>query len=403
MVKLVVTVILLIGLIWVIVFYPIPTCIFSLGAIGYIYLIYPLLLGVVGFWRERSKSFEPAERPAVSIIVAAFNEEKNIAKRIHNILASEYPSDKIEILIGSDGSKDETVAEAQSVKDERVRVLDFTSNRGRASVHNDCARDAKGDILVFSDAETEFTPNFLRHITTPFQDPKVGLATGVMELLNKSESGLAVSRGVYWKFEYWMRNLESNAGLLAVASGCCMAIRKKLYRPMPLSTDDIDFVCPLDVVGQGCSCVHVPEAVVYERQFAGERGEFRSRVRMTSRNIYGTWMRLIQYSPLGHPRLWFPVISHKFLRWLTPFFMIASYVCTWINQSNFFMDAAFVIQTACYTAAVLGYILRFFNYEIRFLSSFHSFALANAGFFVGTIKGIWGTRPSTYYRQNEER
>jgi poly-beta-1,6-N-acetyl-D-glucosamine synthase len=375
--------------------FPYVTAGVSLLMVLYVYLLYPLLVRCMKQKAEVSVASAEAW-PSVSVIISAYNEENCIYQRIHNIMQLDYPKELIEIIVGSDGSIDSTVSIVKNAFPE-VNVLDFKTNRGRSSVHNDCAKQASNQILLFTDAESLFTKDFLKKITRPFSDTNVGLTTGVMELLDKDENELTVSRGFYWKFEYWLRDVESQAGLLSVASGCCMAIRRDLYQPLPEITDDIDFICPIDVVLAGYKNRHVPDAVVYESQFTSARGELRSRIRMTARNLAGT-LRHLRLAKVQNPKLLWSLWSHKILRWATPCFLITAFVSSLFMLPSPVGLLLFGVQALAYALALLGGLGKVAGIHMGLLGCFYSFFIANL---IGSMKAFTGDAASTYHRASE--
>ncbi|RLB04932.1 MAG: hypothetical protein DRG83_03730, partial [Deltaproteobacteria bacterium] len=198
--------------------------------------------------------------PIVSVIVAAYNEEKSIGRRIENLLEQNYPKDKLEIIVASDGSTDRTVRIAKQFLG--VKVLDFKENRGRAAIQNDGVKIAKGEVIVFTDSETEFEKNFLRRITEYFFYEKVGCVVGNL-VYRTQRTSISESEGFYWKLEKKLRRLESDLGILSTATGACMAVRKNLWKDLA-PIDDSDFTTPLDVILQGYKIVYAPDAIAYD-------------------------------------------------------------------------------------------------------------------------------------------
>ncbi|MFH1743100.1 MAG: glycosyltransferase [bacterium] len=372
----------------------------ALGVLIYTYAGYPLILLALGKLRRPDPAPAPSDPPSVSVIIAAFNEEEEIRERIANIFSSDYPLDRVEVVVVSDGSTDKTVEHARSAGDSRVVVLDFSENRGRAMVHNDGAAASKGDILIFSDAQSRFSPTFLRNITAPFSDPLIGCVSGVLNFINRESTSLGQSRGFYWTFEYLLRDLSSRAGVLAIASGACMAVRRDLFRPFGSATDDVDFITPIDVITQGSRLVHRSDAVAGELMFVHPRAEFRSRIRMTSRNWIGTWRRLRSCSIWRFPAVWWCLISHKFLRWLTPLFLLGIFVGSVLGWSNIYLRVACCAQIALYAWAAIGLYLP--ASVPGWLGAPTSFCVANAGFALGVLSALLGRAKATYDRNKEK-
>lgn len=336
-------------------------------------------------------------QPKVSVIIAAYNEEKVIARRIENLLEQDYPKDKMEIIVVSDGSIDRTVEIAKKYENRRVKVLDFKQNRGRAAVHNDAVKVANGDIVIFTDADTEFKKDFISQIIKYFKDNSIGCVVGNL-VYKVKQSSISHSEGFYWKFEKKLRKLESNLGLLATATGACMAVRKELWKDLT-PIDDSDFTTPLDVIFQGFKVVYAPEAIAYDVPPSSIKGEFKTRVRQTSKNLVGTLRRWGFKGWVKHPFVSWSLLSHKILRWFTPFFMINLFITNLIlvHKEGFYQEI-FIMQIVFYTLAVCGLIGEIVKIRIPIAQTVFSFCVANIGIAIGVIKGLIGKAPTSYKR-----
>lgn len=332
--------------------------------------------------------------PTVSIIIAAYNEEKNIEKRIRNILEQDYPTDKIEIIVASDGSTDRTVENAKQYGKYGVKILDFKQNRGRAEVQNDAVKEAKGEIIFFTDAETEFEENFLKNIVKYFSE-NVGCVVGNL-IYRSQKSSISQSEGLYFKFEKKIRELESELGILATASGACMAVRRCLWKDLT-PIDDSDFTTPLDVILQGYRVVFAKDAIAYDIPPSSVKGELKARIRQTSKNFIGTLKRWGMKGWIKHPFVSWGMLSHKILRWFTPFFMLGAFISNiFLLNKGYFYKLIFTGQVAFYILAIFGLIGELFKKRIPIASTIFSFCIANMGMGIGVIKGLIGKAPTSY-------
>ena len=231
------------------------------GIVVYVYLGYPLLLAVLGTVFPRKRHAAPHE-PTVSLLVAAYNEAKVITAKLKNSLALEYPTEKLEIVVASDGSTDGTVELASHLADgKRVRVLPFPDNRGKLYVLNDSVRKLRGDIVVFSDAASMLEPDAVRRLMENFADPHVGGVSGIYSVRKTEQAQLGASEDLYWKYETFLKRQESRLGSILGCHGALYAIRKSLY-PFPApSTINDDYVIPIRVLQQGYRVVYDPRAV----------------------------------------------------------------------------------------------------------------------------------------------
>lgn len=361
----------------------------------YVYSGYFLLLKLLSTFRRETVAVENNSHYSVSIVVSAYNEGDFIKRRIENLLHQDYLMNRAEIIVASDGSTDETVRVARNFEPDGIRVLESSQNRGRASVQNEAVKAANGNIVVFTDAETEFDRDFLKNLTKYFTDERVGCVVG--NLFYKTEgTSISESEGFYWKFEKKLRKMESDIGILATATGACMAVRKDLWRNLSL-IDDSDFITPLDVIMQGHRVVYAQDAVACDVPPSSMRGELKARIRQTSKNLIGTLKRWGWKGWIRHPLVSWGILSHKILRWFTPFFMAAAFI------SNIFLlrqgpvySALFAGQVAFYILAAVGLVGELLRKRIPVAPLILGFCVANVGMGIGVIKGLAGKAPAVY-------
>jgi len=365
----------------------------------YIYGGYALLLKIIASFHGGQTSPSPCrdeELPSVTVLITVYNEKDGIEERIKNVLACAYPAERLEILVASDGSTDGTDGCVAAMEDARVKLFRPAVRRGKTDTQNQAVARAVGELLVFTDAATRFAPLFLREIVQPFSDQSVGGVDGHLLFVSDPGIGLSQSQGRYWRQELQIRTLESDLGILAVASGACLAVRRKLFRPM-LQTVGEDCLVPLDVVDQGYRMVHATRAVAYDQMDSDSAKEFKTRVRMTLRNWQGTWNYPRLLNPLRHPGIAWGLWSHKVLRWLSPFFLLV-----WLSGSL----RVFLLGDGWATAAIPGMsfifiagvavVAELFAWRVRWLSLVFSFCLANYGFLVGVIRALLGNKVTVY-------
>jgi len=373
----------------------------SFFVILYVFALYPLMLIILNKLltqennnRVISKEFN-RYTTRTSVLIPAFNEEKNIRGRIEDILGCDYPRDRMEIIVASDGSTDSTVEYAKTYENQGVRVLDFKSNRGRAAVQNVGVDAAEGEIVVFTDAETVFEDDTIKNLIDYFGDAAVGCAVGNL-IYSTSKSSISESENLYWGFEKRIRKYESNLGILATATSAVMAVRKELWRHLT-PIDDSDFTTPLDVILEGFRVVYAPDAIAYDVPPKTMRGELKARIRQTSKNLIGTLNRWGWKGWIKHPLVSWSLLSHKLLRWLIPFFMVSAFVSNLlIIESGFVYRAAFLAQAAFYVLALVGFTGELFKTRIPVVSVVFSFCVANIGMGIGVLRGIMGKAPAAY-------
>lgn len=371
----------------------------SVAVVFYVYIGYFFVLKLAIVWGGRKSdvdltSNKSGEFPInVTVIVAAHNEEKSIEKRINNLLKQSYPPRQLEIIVASDGSTDDTVRLAERYKE--VKVLDFKEQRGRSSVHNDAVKLAGGDIIIFTDAETEFDQDFVAGIVKNFFDSSVGCVVGNL-IYRTQGTSISVSEGFYWKFEKKLREVESKLGILTTATGACMAVKKKLWVSLD-SIYDCDDITPLDVILQGYQVIYAPEAVAYDIPPSSIMGELKARIRMTAKQFNGALVKWGWKGWIQHPFHSYSLLSHKILRSLSPFFFIFSFFCSiFLFNHELVYRIAFLGYLGFYLLALTGLFGELLKIRIPIASLAFSFCLANIGMGTGVVRAIIGKTPTAY-------
>jgi len=369
------------------------------GLLAYVYRGYEWLLRLtsarMGPGDAPSPGVGDSVPPKVTVLITAHNEAARIEKRIFNVLASVYPRDRLEVLVASDGSQDGTDRLVEELgANHPVRLFASGGRLGKTETQNRALASASGEIVVFSDAETQFASDFVSEIVGPFRDPAVGMTTGRLQLVD-SGGVVAPSQGAYWAYELRLRRLESKLHILAVASGQAMAVRKNLLRRMDPTIGE-DCIVPLDVVVQGFRVVHCDAAEATDTLESEPAKELRTRIRMTLRNWLGTWSRPELLNPLKHPGYALALWSHKLLRWLGPFFALAATLSLFglLGQPLYAVLAGLALLG--YVGAGFGWAASRRNLRIPVAGQLYSFCLANAGFAIGVCKALMGHRVVTY-------
>jgi cellulose synthase/poly-beta-1,6-N-acetylglucosamine synthase-like glycosyltransferase len=363
--------------------------IISMGVIAYTWTGYPILLILLSVFNPRTGGqARTGTTPFVSIIVPAHNEENTIARKLNDCLALEYPQNQMEIIVVSDGSTDRTgaIVEGYALQEFRIKWIASESRSGKSGVQNLAASRAEGELFLFTDASTTTSPGSLHKMVRQFDDPSVGLVTATVFF---SDFGSAVEKGqgFYWRYELLLRKLESRLGILATGSGQALLVRRELFRPLPPCYGD-DCIMPLDVRLQGYRVVQDPDAIVSDVMPHTIEGELRARIRMTARNWSGTLSRPEILNPLRFPLTALGLVSHKLLRWLTPFFMGVVLLCAASLAIQGRAMLLFWLQAAFYLSAFIGWQLTRKKKMAGPFGYAFSFCLANIGFFVGMIKAL---------------
>ena len=368
------------------------------------WVFYPLFLWVLSLFKKDPKlKIEDELRKDfynITFVIAAYNEQEHIEERINNLIALDYPQDKVEIIVGSDGSTDNTedIIEKVSGLYKNVFLLAFNNRHGRAYIHNQAVTKARGDIIIFTDAKTGFDKDFLAKLLPAFSDSLVGCVSARVFYKNIGQSSISRSAGIYWKYEEFLRRLESNLGILSFGSGAALAIRKEIFKPLLLQ-EDIDRATTLDAKMQGYKVEYEPNALAYDYIEESIIEAHRARVRKTSRAFKDVLTRLLKINPFRNPLFFCSVFFHKTSRHLCPFYMIAVFVLTLflVNKSTLYFNLL-LAQILFYMSAYAGWLLEERKKKLFLFSLAYNFFLINAARFLGVIKSIFG-RPAIFYNQ----
>lgn len=337
----------------------------SLLLVVYTYLIYPILLFIVSaliqITRDLAHLLDGQDRrvrdlasdvlPRVSLIIPAFNEEMHLPSKLQNTREIDYPRDRLQVILVSDGSTDDTNEILRSIEDPGWQAIVLSENGGKAQAVNHGVAQAKSEVLVLSDASTLFAPTAIRKLVRHFEDARVGVACGVLQFESGDESKR--TEGLYWRYERTLRSMEGRLGATLTASGAIYAVRKACYQELAPSVILDDFVVPMNARALGFGVAYDPEAQATDFAAASVAAEYQRRVRIAQ----GSYRALPQFLkvPLGPATLW-AFVSHKLLRWLLPFAMLALLVTSGLLSSEPLYRAAFGAQAAFYLAAWLGHV-----------------------------------------------
>lgn len=348
----------------------------------YAYLGYPLLLAGLGRLIHREVKKRPIQ-PLVSLLIPAYNEARVMARKIANSLAIDYPPDRLEIVIASDGSTDQTAAVARAhAPAGRITVIAFPENRGKIATLNESLARLAGEIVVFSDAAAMIQPDALRRLVENFADPAVGAASGVYKIVKADEVNIGASEDFYWKYETFLKVRESRLASTLGGHGHLHAIRRSLYPyPAPGTIND-DYVIPVSVISKGYRAVYEPGAVVYEE--AREMTGFGRRVRIMAGNIQQLGEIAGLFAPLRPLELLF-FVSHKLLRLLVPFAMLAALIANAFLLSSANYAALLAFQIGFYSLAACGTLWRL---RPRILMLPFYFSMINLATFFGLYHSL---------------
>ena len=349
----------------------------SAALLGYTYVGYALLIRVLA--RRHANDAQSALTPPVTVVVAAYNEASRIAERVRNILEQDYPAENLSVIVVSDGSTDGT-ERAAAIGDARVCVIALAQNAGKAVAINAALAQVQTPFVVFTDARQRFAPDALRRLLANFADAHVGAVSGELEIVeNFAEPDLPKTPapiGLYWRMEKSLRDGEARIGWLHGVSGAIYALRRELFVPLPPGTILDDMWVPLHVVFAGSRIAMARDAIAFDSASANSHEEFRRKVR----TLAGNWQLIARMPRLLVPwrnPVWFAWVSHKFLRLIAPWALIAAWFGAALAPGAFYRFA-WLLQTLAYVAAVFALLAPRRAAKIPLLTAAGSFLMLNA-------------------------
>jgi len=366
-------------------------CWLSLFGTVYSYFIYPLVL--LAFPKKLLHIDTSKPLPFVTFIITAHNEQKRIKGKLENTLAIDYPADLREILVASDGSTDDTNQIVQSFYTQGIKLVNVQERKGKENAQLAAVLTAKGELIVFSDVATQIPPEALRNLVTLFSDPRVGAISSEDRFI--TEDGKIAGEGAYVKYEMWLRNLESQVHSLVGLSGSFFAARKDVCEDWDIGVPS-DFNTALNCVTKGYIAVSAPNVLGYYPNIKDDSKEYQRKLRTVIRGMAAIIKKPVVLNPFKLGFFAIEVFSHKIMRWLVPWFMLALLISTLlIFQQNLIFKLLLATQILFYFIAALGYILPALRGNALFKLPFFffqvNFAIADAGlrFLMGKRITIW--------------
>lgn len=367
--------------------------ILSVFLIAYTYVLYPFLLLLVSrFVRRRAGHDLGGDYPLVSVVIAAHDEEKVIEEKIRNTLSLDYPEDKIEVLIGSDGSEDRTDEICRRYSD-RIRFQRIEPRQGKANVLNTLVPMAKGEIILFSDANSMIRKGSLKKLVRHFNNPSVGGVCGRLVLESRTKSVEAIEES-YWKYETGIKKLESRIYSTIGANGGIYAIRKEYFKEIPRDTIIDDFWISLVVLESGKRILFEEDAVATEYISDNTLDEFWRKVRIGSGNIQTFFRKpyIVNQNPLF---VFSAYYTHKVVRWLIPFLLISLYFSLFSLSSGPLFLFLFHMANLGLLFSLLCLIIDVRN---RFINMVGYLAVFNFALLLGYIRYLAGRHTVTWRR-----
>mgnify|MGYP003386777996 CR=1 FL=1 len=363
----------------------------------YGYVGYPMLLAVITpfFTRYKDIPQTTSEGPTVSILVAAYNEEGYIATKIDSLLSQTYSADKFDVWVLNDGSNDRTAG----YNNPRIHLLDLPRG-GKATALNAGVKASSNEIIVFSDADNEWTDETLERLVSPFTLPSVGAVSGHLSI-RKNSTHLGLGDRLYRQYEAFIRKCETKLGNAVSADGGIFAIRRPLFDEIPQDVTD-DFYISTGAIVKGQSLIYQGTAIAYDDGVDKAKNQMRRRIRVTVRGMTSLWRRKQLFNPKNYGIYSLCLLSHKFIRRFVPFFVLLLLPVNimLVNEGGVFQIILF-LQFLFYSIAVLGLLD-----EGKRLPKIFSMAgfilLSSVGLGVGIVRFSQGKR-FTFWSPEENR
>ncbi|MEP7168925.1 MAG: glycosyltransferase [Bacteroidota bacterium] len=368
-------------------------------ALFHSYIFYPLLLQILSFRKKANQLvFEENENfPVVTVLMAAYNEEKVIAEKIESIFNTNYPEQKIQLIIGSDNSSDRTneIIKNLCSKFSQILLEEFKIRQGKAVIINELFKKATGGILIITDANVIFEARTIYELVKHFKNEKIALVDSKMINKGLKKEGISVQEKTYIEAEVSIKNAESKLwGCMMGPFGGCYALRKNFFSEIPSNFLVDDFYINMKVLEQGGKCINEKNARVYEDVSNDLKEEFRRKVRIATgnfQNLFAFFYLLFNFNSIS-----FCFFSHKVLRWIGPVFIITAFISSFLLLHIEFYKWILILQIVIYMIPALDYFLKKLNIHLSvFRFTTHLLAM-NLALFVGMIKFFKGVNSSVW-------
>jgi len=331
----------------------------------------------------------------VTFLITAYNEEKNIGQKLENTLSLDYPRDKLEIIVASDGSTDRTDEIVREFSHKGVVLHPVEGRVGKTETQNQAMKVAKGEIIIFSDATTNYSKDAIKRLVANYNDPTVGAVSGRYEYVNPTGAPVELGTILFWKYENLIKSMQTRTKTITGCCGCIYSVRRSQYEPLPRDIIS-DLVEPLKILEKGYRIAFEPEAVAYEVTEEKPEEEFSMRVRVITRGMNGLAYMKRLLNPFKYPFVAFQLISHKIARWLMPFFMIVLLISNLFLLEISIYRLIFLLQVVFYVSVPLTWVMHKYGKRLKFLFLPLYFCIVNLASVLAIINIIKGTEMATW-------
>jgi cellulose synthase/poly-beta-1,6-N-acetylglucosamine synthase-like glycosyltransferase len=297
--------------------------------LGYIFVGYPLIVWTMARFGQRAPLRDASYRPSVEAVVVAHNEGKTIGRKIQNLLALDYPEDRLSVLVVSDASSDETCDIVRALGNPRVRLLHFDEKSSKAACLNRAIATSRAEVLLLTDCRQALAKDVLLRLVAPLADPTVAAASGELVFEQEGENDFSKGMDAYWRYEKFIRKCESAIGSTVGVTGAIYVLRRDAYIPIPEETLLDDVLIPMNVVMAGQRVLFESEAYAFDVPSSDPAREKRRKTRTIAGNFQLPSLSPALLSPRANP-IWWQFVSHKMLRLLAPLLLVAALVSNWL-------------------------------------------------------------------------
>ncbi len=321
------------------------------------YIAYPIILMVMGTFAKKRVLEDDSYEPSVSMLIAAYNEEENIEDKILNSLELDYPKDKFQIVVVSDGSTDQTDQIVKRYEPQGVKLFRVEGRVGKTQARNVAVLADRSDVILFSDATAMYEKNVVRELVKKLADPTVGMVSGSLKYFDRQGASMGIATKLYWKYESFIKSCQGKLYTMTGAVGCINAFKRNLYYVLPANIIE-DFTEPLMIISQVYRVAYAPNAISYERTTQKVKQEFNMRCRVIRGGMTGFLFALKSLTLKDHSYALVQLFFHKVMRWLMPVNLILLYLINLAivatGEGSFFFSWFFYAQTLFYLVAFLG-------------------------------------------------
>ena len=373
----------------------------SAYAVFHTYVVYPFLLAIFSKNKNNKNNIQfqtNVDLPEIAVICAAYNEETVITQKIESIFNTSYPQEKITFYIGTDACTDNTVAliKNQQKNYPSLKLIEFTERTGKINIINKLCFLAEPSVFIMTDANVFFKENTLLNLVKHFKDPSVKMVCGNITKRALNTEAVTKNELQYLNFENFLKNAESTLWNIVIgAEGGCYAVRKENYMHVPPHFIADDFFITCHVLSSKGKILFENEAIAFEDTTSNTKGEFKRKTRIAT----GNFQNLIYFKNLLNPfsKTGFAFLSHKVLRWLTPFFFLINCICCFFLLNTYrLFEYIFFLELFLLMVPSLNNILIRTGIKLKFLLSISHFIVMNMALFIGFIRYCKGVTSSVW-------